>query len=74
MKEFLTNKFGLIQFENDGTLSVVETRALIPPKGQTKLNYDAVFTLGIKSSNSKNTRKMFCKVLLLSGEQNICVR
>jgi hypothetical protein len=69
MKEFLTNKFGIIQFEIDGALNVVETRGLVPQKGQANLG-DMIF-LSIKFSFSKSMRKMSCKILLPSGEQNI---
>ena len=69
MKEFLVNKYALIQFESDETVLVVETRGLLPQKGKSKFDYELTFMIGIKFSNSKSAQKrnMACKVLLLSG-------
>lgn len=69
MKEFLVNKYALIQFESDETVLVVETRGLLLLKGKSKFDYELTFMIGIKSSNSKSAQKrnMACKVLLLSG-------
>ena len=69
MNEFLLNKYALIQFKIDGTVLVVETRGLLPPKGKSKFDYELTFMIGIKFSNSKSAQKrnMACKVLLLSG-------
>ena len=71
MKELLASKYALIEFECDHTLSLVETRCIIPPKGKL-FSYDVKFTVGLKNvalSGSK-TRNLGCSIILLSSRCN----
>jgi hypothetical protein len=67
MKEFLLNKYALMQFESDDTVLEVETRGLLPPKEKSKFDYELTFMIGIKYSNSKSAEKrnMACNTITI---------